>query len=138
MTLPISALARPASARSWRILIVDDHAESRLSTCHALALCGHVCFTAVTAGAAMEAIDEFKPEAVVLEWRLAGDRGRGLASALRARSAASSRKLIVLVVSTSDEPDGFRDLESIDAYFTKPISMIRIAEWLAVLESRSR
>ncbi len=134
MTISISALAAHPPARSWRVLIVDDHEASRLGTCHVLALCGHVCFTAGTAPAAMDAIDVFRPEAVVLEWKLAGGAGRGLTHALRTKAAASSRKLVVLVVSTSDEPDGFRERELVDAYFTKPISMIRIAEMLVALD----
>lgn len=118
-------------ARSRRILLVDEHVPSLRSMSYALSLCGHVCDWAESAGAAMVAIDGFAPECVVLEWNLKSGSGFGLARALRERSTALGRPLIIFAVSAVDEPNGFATREGIDQYFVKPVWMIRIAEALA-------
>lgn len=122
-------------ARSWRILVIDDHHASRAVTCHVLGLCGHQCHGVETAASALFAIDTFAPDAVVLEWRLGGGEGIGLARALRERTGESRRRLVVMIASTADEPPGFRGQEQVDGYFTKPISMVRIAEALVAFEA---
>ena len=123
---------------SFRILMIEDHAISRRVMCYVLGLRGHVCEAAESGRTALAAIDRFEPDVAILEWSLRDGSGRGLAQELRARSVARGRPLAIVAVSTSDEPDGFRGREGIDAYFTKPAIIEEIEAMCRVLLSRRR
>ncbi len=138
MTRWSSATARQIEAPRWRILIVDDYPASQVTTRHVLGLCGHICTSVERGDTALRAIDTFRPNAVVLEWNLRDGSGIGLSRALRERSTTLEQELAILIVSTADEPTGFRDQEDVDAYFTKPVSMLRVAEALLLLQQRTK
>jgi DNA-binding response OmpR family regulator len=119
---------KPASDRTktsgaTRVLVIDDHPESLKAMCLALHMRGHVSKPASTARAALEAVEAFCPQVALLEWNLRSGEGSGLAARLRRASDEQGRSLVVIVVSTQAEPDEFRALEAIDAYFVKPVSI---------------
>jgi DNA-binding response OmpR family regulator len=107
--------------RSARVLVFEEHAESRLVMCMGLRNRGHVVFPAASAKIALAGIEAFHPEVVLLEWHARNDCGVGLARAMRTAAAPLGGELLVIVTSTQNEPDDFRAREAIDEYLVKPI-----------------
>jgi len=58
---------------------------------------------------------------VILEWAFRDGTGVGLARRLRALSSQHGRKLVVVIVSFENEPEGFRVDENVDEYLVKPV-----------------
>jgi DNA-binding response OmpR family regulator len=115
-----------------RVLVLDEHAGSGLVISYALALLGHTCRTVRDVAATLAVLPTFKPDVVIYEWKLRDDAGIGLAA--RIRTAVGQACLRIIVLSTQNEPNGFRDQESIDAYLTKPF---RTQDLDALLTARS-
>lgn len=113
--------------RARRVLVLDDDAGARTITKYVLEQAGHVCELVANARAALAAISTFTPDVVLHEWDLRGDAGVGLAARLRERSARLDRALHVIAVSALDEPSEFRERESVDDYFTKPVDLGALA-----------
>jgi len=67
----------------------------------------------------MTCIETFAPTVVILEWQFRDGTGIGLCHRLRTRSAACGRSIIVIAVSATNEPSGFRALDQVDEYLTK-------------------
>lgn len=111
----------------FRILVVEDHAATCTVVKQVLAMRGHPCEIVDDVPAALRAVDTFEPEVVLLEWSRRDGRGLGLASQLRLRSNAQGRSLVIAAWSVLDQPTGFR--EDVDAYFTKPSSLVVIEEF---------
>lgn len=84
-----------------RVLIVDDHPMMRLGLTRFLAEAGDltVCGEAATAAEAMRAVEDTRPDVVLLDISLEGRSGLDLLKDLRARH----RRLPVLVHSMHDE-----------------------------------
>jgi CheY-like chemotaxis protein len=106
-----------------RVLVVDDCPDNRQTLALLLAAWGFDARTAAAGPSALEAFRSWRPDAVVLEPRLAGwGVGR------RIREEAGGRA-VLLVALTVCEPDevwaGF------DAHLTKPVDL---ADLLLVLE----
>jgi DNA-binding response OmpR family regulator len=114
------------TARSGRVLVVDDNTLSRSVVTFGFSHRGWECLGAASAVAALDAIETFAPDAVVLEWVFRDGSGIGLARRLRSRSEELGRSLVVVVVSLANEPSGFREREDIDAYLTKPLDVAEI------------
>ena len=103
-----------------RVLIVDEHRGSRQVFVKTFQMRGHAAAGAATAAEALELVDEFEPTVVILEWVFRDKSGIGLARRLRARAR---RSLIVIAVSTANEPAKLREQEGFDDYFEKPCSV---------------
>lgn len=116
-----------------RVLVIDDHVGSRVATCSSLELHGYTCAHAGTASDAFAAIASFHPSIVLLEWSMRGGWGVGLARQLRERAAADQLCLIVIAVSTQEEPDAFCVDEGVDAYLVKPIAAPELARTVSRL-----
>jgi DNA-binding response OmpR family regulator len=104
-------------------VILDEHEGSRLVMCRALQLRGHVCEPAATAWTALAAIDSIQAQVVIYEWDLRDRSGHDFAATVRARAAQLGRTPRILVVSSIDEPEGFRARQPVDDYFTKPVDL---------------
>lgn len=118
-----SSQGEPAaeSRAGRRILVVDQHVASRTTTSIVLTSRGHLCQHVDSAASAIAAVDAFRPDVVIYEWNLRGDDAAGLAQQLKAQARNYGSELVVIAVSTVEEPDGFSQRERVDAYFTKPI-----------------
>ncbi len=109
-----------------RILVLDDHQQSRTIACLLLRAAGHTCEPVTSVMEALMSLDSFKPDVLIYEChRRAGD-GLGLARQLRSRAPG----LQIIVTSALDEPEGFAAREPIDAYLTKPFSLIELGALL--------
>lgn len=109
-----------------RLLIVDEHPIGLKTLPPGLRLCGYDCAVASTAAEALAAIDAHRSEVVLLEWYFRDGSGVGLAPRLRAYAATQDRAIVIVVLSSLDEPDGFCAREEIDCYLVKPASIVVI------------
>jgi CheY-like chemotaxis protein len=112
---------RPRSSR--HVLVVDDHPQSRLALCVGLRRRGYVSKPVGTATAALEALDSFKPEVVIMEWFLRAGAGIGLAGRLRGSASALGISIRIIAASSQPIPDGFLEREGVDGYLEKPVSL---------------
>jgi DNA-binding response OmpR family regulator len=99
-----------------RILIVDDHAPSRIAVANALTRRGHTCAAVTGACEAVAAISTFGPTVVVAEWAFRDGSGVGLAARLRAENP----RLVLIALSHANEPAELHD--EYDEYLVKPAS----------------
>jgi DNA-binding response OmpR family regulator len=113
-----------------KVLVVDEHAGSRIATCVALSLRGFVSVHVGSAVEALDAIDRFRPDAVLTECWLNGEICTGLATRFRRRALALGHRLIIVILSWHHEPQGYRHSEEVDGYLTKPASIEEIEQLL--------
>jgi len=114
-----------------RFLVVDEHWCSRAATRLALSLKGHRCLAVATALEALDAVDIFAPEVVLLEWDFRDGSGIGLARQMRQRAAANGRGLIVIATSAQPKRLVVRGCAELDAYLVKPASILEVETTLA-------
>ena len=117
-----AALASPIGVkkRYQRLLIVDEYALARTALLIALRMRGHECMGVGSAADALACLETFEPTVILLEWDFRDGTGRGLSDRLRARSQSCGRSLVVIIVSVTNEPPGFRLHDGADEYLTKP------------------
>lgn len=118
--------------RDTRVLIVDGHRPSLVVLHISLQMRGFACECAETADDAVACVGVFVPDVVIYEWRMLG--GIGLARRLR---TACRNTVVVIALSTQDEPDGFRDLEQVDEYVRKPYDLASLERSIARIRERS-
>lgn len=106
-----------------RLLIVDEYKMSRVVLATNFRLRGYSCTAVTDAESALTAIETFEPGAVILEWCFRDGSGVGLSTRLRVRSEACGRPLVIIIVSVQNEPEDFRNHESVDEYLVKPVSV---------------
>jgi signal transduction histidine kinase len=108
-----------APAVGSRVLIVDDNADSAESLAMLLAVRGHEVRTAPDGPAALDAAEEFRPEAVILDIGLPGMDGYEVARRLRGRGLANA--FLVAVTGYGADEDRLRAEEAgFDAHLVKP------------------
>jgi CheY-like chemotaxis protein/two-component sensor histidine kinase len=118
-----AALPAVVPARAARILIVDDNDDAAQSLALVLRLEGHEVCTARDGHEALRMLDEFVPEAAVLDIGLPKMNGYELAAALRADPRTRSVALIALT-GYGREPDRRRALDAgFDEHLVKPVEL---------------
>jgi signal transduction histidine kinase/ActR/RegA family two-component response regulator len=133
LTLPVveSAAVAPAAAtpqrdppaRPARILIVDDNDDAAQSLALVLRLEGHEVCTARDGEEAIRLLDEFVPEAAVLDIGLPKMDGYELAAALRADPRTRAIALVALT-GYGRGPDRRRALDAgFDEHLVKPVEL---------------
>ena len=108
---------RQRQVRSSRILIIEDEPEERRAL--QLVLQTDRCEVRAAAGGdeALLMLDQFRPDLVVMDWRMPGLSGAGLCRRIRARANAPP----IVVVSSADE--AFESAEDIFAALRKPVDL---------------
>ena len=110
-------------ARAARILIVDDNDDAAQSLALVLRLEGHEVCTARDGDEALRLLDEFVPQAAVLDIGLPKMNGYELAAALRADPRTRSVALIALT-GYGRAPDRRRALDAgFDEHLVKPVEL---------------
>lgn len=123
--LSVTGSAAPRSAndlhRALRILIIDDNADTATSLAMLLELDGHDTKTASDGVTGISLLDEFAPEAVILDIELPGLDGYEVAARIRERATGSHITLIALTGWAQSQDKENALSAGFDFHLTKPV-----------------
>jgi two-component system OmpR family response regulator len=110
-----------------RVLVVEDEEAARIATRRYLQNCGHEVEAAGTADEAIAKADEFLPEVLVCDWKLATEpAGDGVAVARSLRKKFGVAIIFVTAYALTDLRRNIGDLGAVDC-LRKPISLHTLA-----------
>ena len=118
---PAAAGTAPPPSPSRRILIVDDNADAADSLAMLLGLSGHQVRTAYSGPAAIDAVEAFRPEVVLLDIGLPGMDGHEVARRLRRSPTASGVTLVALTGYGQDDDRRKTRDAGFDHHLVKPV-----------------
>ncbi len=119
---PPTSQASPVG-RISRVLVVDDNVPSADSLCLIMKLWGHECRVAHTGPAAIEEVDLFKPDIVMLDIGLPGMDGYVVAQELRKRPELKGT-LLIAMTGYGREEDRIRSRAAgFDHHLVKPLDL---------------
>ena len=121
----------PTARLSQGVLIVDDNVDAAESLRVSLELFGHVARAVHAGEAALEELDDFRPDLVLLDIGLPDIDGYEVARRLRQRWGADCPKLVALSGFGRKEDKQRATEAGIDAYLTKPVHPSVIARMVA-------
>lgn len=143
-TVRLSAAPAPASERSptprdsdtpatspRRILVVDDNTDTATSMAMLLELLGHDVRVTHGGPAALDAVDGFHPQVVVLDVGLPCMSGHEVAQRLRA--LPGGQEMLLVAVSGYGQPDDIQQARAagFDRHFVKPMALEDFQKLLA-------
>ena len=130
---PAPAQASAAPLRNVRVLVVDDNQDAAQSTGLLLRESGFEVQLAYDGAAALEALPDFRPEAVLLDIGLPVIDGYEVARRLRAQPLGDG--LVIIAASGyGQKEDQQRSLEAgFDSHMIKPLDPLRLIEILRSL-----
>jgi CheY-like chemotaxis protein/anti-sigma regulatory factor (Ser/Thr protein kinase) len=118
------------AARVWRILVVDDNADSADSLAMLLQGNGHDTKVAYSSEAALQLATEYRPDFVLLDIGLPGMDGYEVARRLRAQTTLGNLRLIALTGYGQDS-DRARSREAgFDHHLVKPVEFTSLSSLL--------
>jgi signal transduction histidine kinase/ActR/RegA family two-component response regulator len=130
--LPVGVLASDVATASTvqagkaqRILIVDDNADSAMSLSVLLELEGHEVRAARDGSTAIQELERFAAQVVLMDVGLPGLDGYATADLIRQRCGTAAPFLVALSGYTPQA-----DATSFDAHLTKPLELARLGEVL--------
>jgi len=118
-----------------RVMIVDDDIDSAELIALLLERDGHQTSVAHHARAAVELAVQFRPDVAFLDIGLPGMNGLELAQALRSLPELSACRLVA--VSGYDTVGAADTGRAFDAYFTKPVNLEAVADYVRHSTQRS-
>jgi PAS domain S-box-containing protein len=119
---PKTILLPIPSARSLRVLVVEDNVDAADSLSMLLRLHGHDVQVARTGPTALDIADTFRPQVVLLDIGLPGMDGYEAARCLRQKPELKTALICALTGFTPSEADRHRQQETgFDRYFVKPL-----------------
>lgn len=118
-----TAEASGGAAQGRRILLVDDSVDAALALSMLLEALGHEVRTEHDGPRALAALDEFKPEVVVLDIGLPGMSGFDVAREMRQREATKDVLLLALTGWGSDADRQAALDAGFDHHLTKPVTI---------------
>jgi CheY-like chemotaxis protein len=125
-----------AERRARRILVVDDNADAANSLAMVLELLGHAVRTDYDGPAALQAIESFGPEIVLLDIGMPDMDGYEVARQIRAMPLGKSVQLLALT-GWGQEEDKRRALEAgFDEHLTKPVEPALLEALLSLADGR--
>jgi signal transduction histidine kinase/ActR/RegA family two-component response regulator len=129
--------ARKATRGGHRILLIEDHDDTRRNLCAALALDGHQVREAADGNAAIRSAAEFNPEVAIIDVGLPGPNGFQVAQTLR---GASGTPIVLIALTGYTQPDALRRAREagFDEYVTKPIAPERLSRLIEATLARRR
>jgi CheY-like chemotaxis protein len=126
-----------AAARSTKVMVVEDQETVARITVALLKTMGHEVALAKDAPSALELVQEFRPEIILMDIGLPGMNGYELAAAMREQLGAETPMLVALT-GYGQEADRRRAEEAgFDQHVVKPISMARLKEIFSEAVARS-
>jgi CheY-like chemotaxis protein len=128
-------LAHRAHSRARRILLVEDHEDTRELLAEILRDAGHVVRTAEDGPSALAVMTSFDAEIAILDIGLPNMDGYELAGHLRARLGAAAPRLVALT-GYADARDRLRSQKAgFAAHLTKPVDIARLLSAVQELPS---
>ena len=113
-----------------RVLVVDDNVDAADGLARLLELKGHVAATAHSGRAALEALDDFDAELVLLDLGLPGMDGFEVARRMRSTPGGAALRIVALTGWGQEQDKARTRRAGFDDHLTKPI---RAGEILALL-----
>ena len=136
--VPGSTPPLKANPQGFRILVVDDNADSALSLAMMLSIMGHDTRTAHDGETAVTTAESFLPEVVLLDIGLPKLNGYEVAQRIRTSSWGSSMFLIAVTGWGQDE-DRQRSAEvGLNVHMVKPVEPSALQKLLAGLRPDSK
>ncbi|HEY7426719.1 MAG TPA: ATP-binding protein, partial [Gemmataceae bacterium] len=134
-----NALADASPATRRRLLVVDDNKDSANSLAMLLRLLGNDVDTAHDGEQALQAVADYRPDAVLLDIGLPGMSGYDVARAVRVRPELGQPVLIALTGFGSEEDRRQSRESGFNAHLVKPVELTALQALLAegVLSTRS-
>jgi PAS domain S-box-containing protein len=128
-----AATLAPARVHAVRVLVVDDNFDAADTLSALLELIGHVAQVANDGRAALEAMQDFRPQVVFLDIGMPGMNGYQVAEAIR-NDRRFDQPLLVALTGWGGEDDRDRTRAAgFDLHLTKPVDLDRIEKMLADL-----
>ncbi|MFI5327532.1 MAG: ATP-binding protein, partial [Candidatus Rokuibacteriota bacterium] len=121
---------RPASGRSWRVLVVEDSADARQSLRLLLELAGHEVEAAADGPSGLARLRTFRPDVALIDLGLPGMDGYAVARAAREQPETRAIRLVA-VTGYGQAEDRRRALAAgFDLHVTKPVDAGMLDEML--------
>lgn len=111
---------RGQASSAFRILIVDDNRDGADTLAALLTALGYQTCTAYDGPAALDAVNVFEPDALVVDIGLPGIDGFSLVRVLREKSICARALMIALTAYRGDEHQLRSQQAGFDHYFVKP------------------
>jgi two-component system, OmpR family, response regulator len=123
--------ANDGTAPARRVLLVDDSVDAAEALSMLLETLGHEVRTMHDGTSALAIVDEFRPEAVILDIGLPGMDGFALARELRKRPSTRDVLLIALTGYGGDEDRLRARAAGFDHHLVKPVSFADLEDLIA-------
>jgi DNA-binding response OmpR family regulator len=122
-------MASPASSERCRVLVVDDNEDAALSLAMMLDVMGYEVRTAHDGLEAVQAADEFLPEAALLDIGLPHLSGYDVARHIRSKRGEDVLLVAITGWGTAEDVKRSQDA-GFDHHFTKPADPMRLRDIL--------
>ena len=122
---------QPFRAAPRRVLIVDDNTDAANSLAALLSLRGHETQVAFSGREALERLQTFKPDVVLLDIALSGTNGYELARLLRAKPELQGVRLVALTGYAQPEDELQARAAGFDHHILKPVNLSALERVLA-------
>ncbi|GGY09458.1 response regulator [Massilia dura] len=103
-----------------RILIVDDNCDAAELLAELVRLCGHEVSVAFSGYSALQTVDLFRPDVILLDIGMPGMSGYDVAIALRARPEFAALRIIALTAWGDAEARARTAASGFNLHLTKP------------------
>jgi CheY-like chemotaxis protein len=125
-------------ARPLRVLIADDHVDSAETLSVLISMWGHESQAVFDGRSALNSVDTFQPDVLILDILMPNLDGFELAEALRRHNVAADRTALIAHSAYFDDDYRHKALEvGIDHYLLKPVDPTYLRSLLqGILEAR--
>jgi CheY-like chemotaxis protein len=126
-----STTASDKSHPARRILIVEDNSDAASALGHLLGLLGHAVEEVHDGRSALQVVQTFRPEVVLLDLSLPDMSGYDVARALRQTEAAQDAMIVAVTGFSSPKERSAED--GIDRFLTKPVDLSHLESLLETI-----
>jgi CheY-like chemotaxis protein len=125
------AATGPAPGTALRVLVVEDDPAVRESTAALLRAQGHLIMTADCGERALDLLDGFRPQVILLDIGLPGEDGYRVAERIRDRPDGAEPLLVAMSGYSEGMAGRERDAARLDRYLVKPVEPAVLCALLA-------